>query len=253
LRRFHSTGLPGCRWRFGKCTTQQYAIICGSLAGARTRMDTTSAIMPPGLSEVARETAEHIRRPKSNQGVGSLDQPKLPGGELRARIQNADSRVRWPGLAVDRYKISWPIRVTLMRMSSPPTRSDFPTPRAAPSRACRQWLNLVHGHQRFLVDKPVPRDLSTKHQMKLATGQRPFAVVLECADSRESSELAGTRLIGMTGASSREMVAVCYEQGCDAHLNCPVAAQESRCCCKEAEAHRSPRNAVFCLCSLLPQ
>ena len=43
---------------------------------------------------------------------------------------------------------------------------------------------LKQGNARFVADKPTTRDTTDKKRRELAKGQRPFAIVLACADSR---------------------------------------------------------------------
>jgi carbonic anhydrase len=57
-----------------------------------------------------------------------------------------------------------------------------PTPDAA-------WQRLKAGNARFAADRPAVKDLSTKRRAELTQGQRPFAVVLSCADSRVVPEI----------------------------------------------------------------
>jgi len=47
---------------------------------------------------------------------------------------------------------------------------------------------LIDGNERYIRDKPKPK-MTHNERSKLASGQKPFAVILSCADSRVSPEL----------------------------------------------------------------
>lgn len=47
---------------------------------------------------------------------------------------------------------------------------------------------LREGNRRFVADQPAPVDISTHRRLELAKGQRPFAALVGCADSRVGPE-----------------------------------------------------------------
>lgn len=47
---------------------------------------------------------------------------------------------------------------------------------------------LREGNRRFVADEPPLADLSTRRRLELAKGQRPFAALVGCADSRVGPE-----------------------------------------------------------------
>jgi len=47
---------------------------------------------------------------------------------------------------------------------------------------------LREGNRRFVADQPVQVDISTHRRLELAKGQKPFAVLVGCADSRVGPE-----------------------------------------------------------------
>jgi carbonic anhydrase len=58
------------------------------------------------------------------------------------------------------------------------------------------WQRLKAGNNRFSDDKMEQPDLSTKRRQELAKGQKPFAVVLTCADSRLTPEFIFNQGLG---------------------------------------------------------
>ncbi len=47
---------------------------------------------------------------------------------------------------------------------------------------------LIEGNRRFVADQPAQADISTRRRLELAQGQRPFAALVGCADSRVGPE-----------------------------------------------------------------
>ncbi|MFM5930705.1 MAG: carbonic anhydrase [Novosphingobium sp.] len=47
---------------------------------------------------------------------------------------------------------------------------------------------LRNGNRRFVADQPAPVDISTRRRLELAKGQKPFAALIGCADSRVGPE-----------------------------------------------------------------
>jgi carbonic anhydrase len=86
---------------------------------------------------------------------------------------------------------------------------------------------LKDGHARFLADKPAPRDLGMKQRVRLAMEQRPFAVILTCADSRVSPELIFDQGLGdlfvlrIAGNVSDPGIVGSIEYAVE-HLRCPL-------------------------------
>jgi carbonic anhydrase len=51
------------------------------------------------------------------------------------------------------------------------------------------WQRLKEGNARFAADRPAIKDIGTKRRTELVGEQRPFAVILGCADSRVVPEV----------------------------------------------------------------
>jgi carbonic anhydrase len=73
-------------------------------------------------------------------------------------------------------------------------RADEPTaPNLAPDAAIRK---LQDGNKRFILDQPANRPTFKTQREATAKGQKPFAAILTCADSRVAPELVFNQQIG---------------------------------------------------------
>ncbi|MEO6742331.1 MAG: carbonic anhydrase [Chthoniobacteraceae bacterium] len=52
-----------------------------------------------------------------------------------------------------------------------------------------QWQRLLDGNARFVSDQPRHQHQDSKRRAEVASGQKPFAVVIGCADSRTAPEI----------------------------------------------------------------
>lgn len=52
-----------------------------------------------------------------------------------------------------------------------------------------QWQRLLDGNARFVSDQPKHPHQDSKRRSEVASGQKPFAVVIGCADSRTAPEI----------------------------------------------------------------
>jgi carbonic anhydrase len=86
---------------------------------------------------------------------------------------------------------------------------------------------LKAGNARFVEDKPAPRDVGPKKRAQLVQGQRPFAIVLTCADSRVTPELIFDQGLGdlfvlrVAGNVSDPDIVGSMEYAVE-HLHCPL-------------------------------
>jgi len=55
---------------------------------------------------------------------------------------------------------------------------------------------LKDGNQRYLTNKPIERDSNAEDREALKDGQRPFAVIITCSDSRVSPEIYFDQKLG---------------------------------------------------------
>jgi carbonic anhydrase len=67
---------------------------------------------------------------------------------------------------------------------------------AAQPAADEAWLRLAAGNKRYSSDKGVNCGDNFDRRLEVSSGQRPFAVVLACADSRVAPELVFDQRIG---------------------------------------------------------
>jgi carbonic anhydrase len=66
---------------------------------------------------------------------------------------------------------------------APPSRAQEAAP--TPDKALER---LKDGNARFVADKPITNEVGEQRRKELAKGQRPFAVILTCSDSRLAPE-----------------------------------------------------------------
>lgn len=70
-----------------------------------------------------------------------------------------------------------------------PTITDEPTLTAPPQPGPNEALQrLIDGNAAFVDDRPVRPDMSRERRLELAHGQRPFATLVGCSDSRVGPE-----------------------------------------------------------------
>jgi carbonic anhydrase len=86
---------------------------------------------------------------------------------------------------------------------------------------------LKEGNDRFVADKPQKKDVGPSRRQELAKGQRPFAVILACADSRVPPEhvfnqgLGDLFVLRVAGNISDPFVIGSIEYAVD-HLDTPL-------------------------------
>jgi carbonic anhydrase len=62
-------------------------------------------------------------------------------------------------------------------------------PGGAVTTPAEAWQALLEGNERFVAGRPHGPDLDRERRAQLAEGQRPFALVFGCGDSRVAAEL----------------------------------------------------------------
>jgi carbonic anhydrase len=73
---------------------------------------------------------------------------------------------------------------------------NLPAQEPAKLTAEQAWQRLKDGNAKFAADKSEKKDLGADKRKELAKGQKPFAVVLTCADSRVPPELVFNQGLG---------------------------------------------------------
>ena len=66
----------------------------------------------------------------------------------------------------------------------------------SPSTPAQAWAELAAGNARFAADRAVRPHADAEQRRLVSTGQRPFAAVLGCSDSRVAAELVFDRGLG---------------------------------------------------------
>ncbi len=65
-----------------------------------------------------------------------------------------------------------------------------------PTTPTEAWAELAAGNARFAADRALRPNADAEQRRLVSTGQRPFAVVLGCSDSRVAAELVFDRGLG---------------------------------------------------------
>ncbi len=194
-----------------------------ALAGAEAELHLVHAYSAPGDNEALREAAKARAEEDYAAFLRDADVPEArrhlrPADDAPAAIEaqaaeiGADlivigTRGRSPGAAV----LLGSVAEELVRDAATPLLAVKPkgaTLRLLDALVEEHWLSheppgpdraldaLVRGNRRFAISEPVhPRfDMATR--ARLASGQRPFAIVLACVDSRVPPELVFDRGLG---------------------------------------------------------
>ena len=73
----------------------------------------------------------------------------------------------------------------------------------APSLTAEQaWQRLKDGNERFAAGQSENKDLGAARRQELTAGQRPFAAVLSCSDSRLPPEIIFNQGLGASSWSA---------------------------------------------------
>ena len=72
----------------------------------------------------------------------------------------------------------------------------FATISLAEPPAPKDWQRLIEGNARFVGGKPQHPHQDAAHRTETASGQKPFAIIVGCADSRTAPELLFDQGIG---------------------------------------------------------
>ncbi|MFR9801779.1 carbonic anhydrase [Pseudonocardia sp. RS010] len=75
------------------------------------------------------------------------------------------------------------------------TTTDVVSP-SRPSTPAGALVELLEGNRRFVVGRPEHPNQDSAHRARSAAGQRPFAVILGCSDSRVAAEIVFDRGLG---------------------------------------------------------
>lgn len=83
--------------------------------------------------------------------------------------------------------------VAAVLLSTPAVRADDPAAALTPAQALAR---LKAGNARFAANSPDPRPIDAAQRQALVAGERPFAMVLSCADSRVPPEFIFNAALG---------------------------------------------------------
>jgi carbonic anhydrase len=86
----------------------------------------------------------------------------------------------------------WALGIVVLLFCSGPLFAQNAGP--TPDEALKM---LKEGNARFVKDMPKEAELGSKRRIELAEGQRPFAVILTCSDSRAAPEIIFDKRLGM--------------------------------------------------------
>jgi carbonic anhydrase len=91
-------------------------------------------------------------------------------------------------------KLSWEISASIITWGSI-FLAGLGLVKAAAAKAKVALENLLAGNQRFIKGERAPRDFDLRRE-KLVAGQKPFAIILGCSDSRVSPEMLFDKNLG---------------------------------------------------------
>ena len=109
-----------------------------------------------------------------------------------------------------------------------------------PKRAVKDWKTalryLKDGNKRFVENKLMPRDTNTRDREVLKSGQKPFAVVVTCSDSRVVPEIYFDQKLGdifvvRNAGNTADVAALGSIEYAVVHLRVPLVVVVGHSCC----------------------